>query len=178
MKFVMESAKDDRLSGFEQQSMARLPGAQHGMVEQESRLAVMVGAQACLLDLREVAEVVHCLPITPVPRTQEWYLGLANVRGSLISVTDLSHCCGAASTVPGQHSRLIILPAGLASQCAFLVSGVLGLRYLRDMRLSDAPRASAQWPFGQHYLDRDMVEWTEIRLASIVADTRFLDVGR
>ena len=38
----------------------------------------------------QVAEVVHPPAITPLPNTPDWLLGVANLRGEIISVADLS----------------------------------------------------------------------------------------
>ena len=36
-----------------------------------------------------VAEVVGSIPVTPLPNVPEWLLGIANLRGDIISVVDL-----------------------------------------------------------------------------------------
>ncbi len=38
---------------------------------------------------KQVAEVTHPLAVTPLPNAPEWLLGIANLRGEIISVADL-----------------------------------------------------------------------------------------
>ena len=47
--------------------------------------------------LGEVSEVIYPPKYTPVPNTQSWVKGLANIRGRLLSVSDLAHFISGAA---------------------------------------------------------------------------------
>jgi twitching motility protein PilI len=58
------------------------------------QLGVEIGGERYLLDLLEAGEIVPVPALTSVPLTQPWYLGLANIRGSLVGVIDLARFFG------------------------------------------------------------------------------------
>lgn len=71
---------------------------------------------------RQVAEVVRPLPFTPLPNSPEWLHGIANLRGAIISVFNLSKLFKKRIAPASLKSRLIVLkPTEFAASIAFLV---------------------------------------------------------
>ncbi len=170
---VSEQWKYGRLHEFQARLLERMDAARDGYGMRDSRLGVMVGNTRCLLALSEAGEIVNLMPVTKVPLTKEWYLGLANVRGNLIGVVDLDAYMGGPLQAPGKNSRVIVVSAALSVTSGFMVSSVLGLRHIQEMtRRKDSENETAKC-----YLDGDMNEWTEISLAAILENPRFLHVG-
>ena len=62
-----------------------------------------------LIRLADAGEVIAVPPIVPVPLTQRWFLGIANIRGNLFSVIDFAAFLGRESVVQGALARLILL---------------------------------------------------------------------
>ena len=123
------------------------------------------------------ADVVTTSVITQVPLTQDWYLGLLNVRGNLISVVDFARFLGQPATVPDKESRIVAFAPGLAFNCGLLVTRVLGLRNVAEMETKDQTgEGDAQWTT-HRYVDREAQEWTELDLSLVVQDPQFLHVG-
>lgn len=56
-----------------------------------SGIAFEMRGQYFVAPLGEVSEVIYPPKYTPVPNTQSWVKGLANIRGRLLSVSDLAH---------------------------------------------------------------------------------------
>ncbi len=78
--------------------------------------------------LDHVSEVLPCPAYTPVPGTRSWLKGIANVRGTLVSIVDLPEYFGKEPVRLDERARLLILNVpGLNS--ALLVNDVLGLRH-------------------------------------------------
>lgn len=177
MDLAPEQWKNGRLHEFQERLLKRMEAARDGSGMRDSRLGVMVGDKRCLLDLREAGEIVSLMPVTKVPLTKDWYLGLANVRGNLIGVVDLERFYGGELHVSGKGSRVIVLSASLSVTAGFLVSTVLGLRHIQDMTLQETVQKEAESSMEKRYLDRDLKEWTEVSFASIIEDARFLHVG-
>ena len=113
-----------------------------------------------------------------MPLTADWFLGLTNLRGNLISVVDLARFQGQAATVIDKDSRVVAFAPALGFNCGLLVSRVLGLRNIAGMTLRNpAPVAdNAPW-LARHYVDREAQEWTGLDLSLIAQDSRFLHVG-
>jgi chemotaxis signal transduction protein len=54
------------------------------------RYGVVVGGQRLLLDGSGDVRVMNPVATSPLPNTHSWFLGLANVRGTLVPVYDLA----------------------------------------------------------------------------------------
>jgi twitching motility protein PilI len=155
-----------RLRQYQVQLLERMQAARNNAGARVNQLGVQMGPERFLLDLTQVGEIVPVPSITVVPLTQPWYLGLANVRGNLISVIDLARYQNNAETAIGSDSRIITFANGLGFNCGLLVSRVYGLRHAAGMESS-----------GERLRDADAIEWTPLDLAALVSDTRFLHVG-
>src|SRR3974390_1468591 len=93
---TMEDArKSGKLREFSERLASRLQAAPSPLGE-APRLAVRIGPDAYVLDMNTAGRIVTAPPITPVPWTKPWYLGLANVRGRLVGVVDLPSLAGGA----------------------------------------------------------------------------------
>jgi twitching motility protein PilI len=145
-----------------------MQAAKTGAAEGGRELGVMIGGRLCLLDLTQISEIVPLQTATPVPLTQDWYLGLANIRGHLTGVIDLARYQqrGGGDAAPAER-RLITFAPGLGFNCALLVERVLGLRKLADMEAVE----------GDEFRDGEGQSWLRIDLAQLVQEPRFVQVG-
>lgn len=171
-------ARRTRLREFQAQLVARMQAARANANAQVNQLGVMIGNRPFLLNLQEAGEILSVGAIAKVPLTHDWFLGLANVRGNLISVVDLARFQGQVSTPIERESRIIVFAPTLSFNCGLLVSRVLGLRNVAEMRVQDADAEHSVAPWcAQQYADRDSRVWTELNLSLIVQDQQFLQVG-
>ena len=155
-----------RLRQYQVQLLERMQAARSNAGARINQLGVMIGTERFLLDLTQIGEIVPVPLVTVVPLTQPWYLGLANIRGNLISVIDLGRYQSQGETAISSDSRVVTFAGGLGFNCGLLVARVYGLRHAGDMETS-----------GARLRDADAVEWTPLDLAALVRDTRFLHVG-
>jgi twitching motility protein PilI len=165
------AARRTRLRLYQEQLLERMQAARNGAGASVAQLGLAIGGARYLVDLAEVGEIVAPVPVTPVPLTRPWYLGLANVRGSLLGVIDLAGYLDAghvaAAAVPGSTPRLLVFAPGLGLNCALLASAVYGLRHAGTMtRDGDALR------------DADGNTWMPLSLAALVREERFLHIAR
>lgn len=167
-----------RLREFQTKLVERMQAASSGAGTQASQLGVMIGQTRWLLNLQEAGEIVSVGQITTVPLTQEWFLGLTNIRGNLISVIDLARFCGMTPTPVDKESRIVAFAPSLSFNSGLLVSRVMGLRNLADMELQqdEGQGAAAPWA-ARRYRDGESQVWTALDLSLIVQDPKFLHVG-
>jgi len=165
-----------RLREFQSRLLERMQAVRSGSDSGVSRLGVMLGDSRWLLDLQQAGEIVSVGNVTPVPLTQDWYLGLANIRGNLTSVIDFARFQGSAPSAIDKESRIVAFAPALSFNSALLVSRVLGLRNVAEMEARDAGADAAPWA-GLQYTDRDGQIWTQLDLSLLVQDSRFLHVG-
>lgn len=157
-----------RLRQYQVQLLERMQAAKTGATEGGRELGVMIGGRLCLLDLTQISEIVPLQPATPVPLTQDWYLGLSNIRGHLTGVIDLARYQqrSPGDAAPAER-RLITFAPGLGFNCALLVERVLGLRKLAEMEAVE----------GDEFRDGEGQSWLRIDLAQLVQEPRFVQVG-
>jgi len=162
------AARRTRLRLYQEQLLEKMQAAKTGTGASAGQLGLAIGATRYLVDLLEVGEIVAPAPLTAVPLTQPWYLGLANVRGSLLGVIDLARYLGdKASPGAAATPRLVVFAPHLGFNCALLATGVYGLR-----------QASAMERSGDALRDADGNAWTPLSLAALVREQRFLQVAR
>jgi twitching motility protein PilI len=159
-----------RLRAYQEQLLERMQAARTSNGARAHQLGVEIGSVRYLLDLVQAGEIVRLPPLAPVPLTQSWYLGLANVRGMLVGVVDLARYLdeGAATeALPAAGgARVITFSPSLGFPGALLVGRVIGLRHAADMRPQDGLLR-----------DADGWDWTPLDLAALVRDERFLQVA-
>lgn len=166
-----------RLREFQTKLVERMQAATSGVASHASQLGVMIGQTRWLLNLQEAGEIVSIGQITKVPLTQDWFLGLTNIRGNLVSVVDLARFRGMAPTPIDKESRVVAFAPSLSFNSGLLVSRVMGLRSVTEMELQpDNEAGDTPWAV-KRYLDRESHVWTELDLSLIVQDPHFLHVG-
>jgi len=98
-----------------------------------SGLGFRVADLQLVTPLDHVSEVLPCPPVTPVPGTKRWLKGIANVRGTLVTIVDLPEFFDKETVRLDDRSRLLILNIpGLST--ALLVNEVVGLRHFDEAR--------------------------------------------
>ena len=97
-----------------------------------SKLGIQVGATRWLVDLADTAEVIPAPALAQVPLTRNWFLGVTSVRGNLYSVVDFRGFTEGVATVPGEHSRLLLLADKYRIYSGLLVDRILGLELGAD----------------------------------------------
>ena len=89
-------AKRGSLSEFQAHLAKRLAGASDQAAA--GLLGVLSGTDYWLLNLSDSGEVVPLPPLSSVPLTRPWFVGIANIRGNLYAVADFSAFQGKEAT--------------------------------------------------------------------------------
>ncbi len=88
-----------------------------------------------------VQEVGEVLEITPVPNVPDWLLGVANLRGDIISMVNLHVFLGLEPSEYRQSNRMLVTQAGPDNMViGLIVDQVSAIRFLEGDRIS-APTA-------------------------------------
>jgi twitching motility protein PilI len=141
-------------------------------------LAVECEGHGFLLPLAEAGEIFQAGAIMRVPHARHWFLGVANLRGSLTGVIDLAGFLGlrGARAQRDPQARLIALNPGLELNAALLVDRLAGLRNAEQ--LTDAQPVAGPAPeyAGPRWRDATGRHWQELRLAALAFDERFTNI--
>ncbi|MCW5634825.1 MAG: chemotaxis protein CheW [Rubrivivax sp.] len=145
-------------------------------------LAVESGGIGFLLGLADAGEIFPLSALKPVPHTQSWFVGVANLRGGLHGVVDLAAFLGLrAPTLPEsvrEHARLVALNPALGAQCALLVERLAGLRLPEQLQRQDAADEATRPAFaGPVWRDADGRMWQELDLQALARHEQFLGIS-
>ncbi|WP_374511930.1 chemotaxis protein CheW [Niveibacterium sp.] len=168
-------AKRISLREFQQDLSNRLAGTKNAPAK-PALLAVLAGGEGWLVDLADTGEILAVPPIAPVPLTQDWFRGLANVRGNLFSVVDFPAFLGLSQVVTGSESRLLLVGARLGVNTALLVSRAIGLRNPDDFDVDPRFHDPRPWVAGGLRDSQDRL-WKRLSVRQLLAEQRFLDAS-
>ena len=149
---------------------------------QASWLAVESAGSRYLFPLAQSGEIFPFASAHPVPYTQDWFLGVANLRGGLYGVIDFaSFVAGRAPTMRSDatraESRLVALNSVLEVNCALLIDRLSGLRSMEAFASSSQPPDGSPPYFGSGYTDAAGGYWQEINLQVLSQQPQFLSIG-
>src|SRR5690606_38252485 len=116
-------AKRLSLRDFQESLSARLQSARRGETA-PPMLGFRAGARRWLLESPDSGEAVPVPTLSPVPLTQPWFAGMANIRGGLHAVVDFAQFAGAAPVPRGERSRLLLVGARHGINSALLVEAI------------------------------------------------------
>lgn len=151
----------------------------------QSWLAVECRGHGLLLPLEQAGEIFALVPLLPVPHTQPWFAGVANLRGGLHGVVDLARFLGlpdaTASEAGREQTRLIALGAALGLNVALMVDRLAGLRAIDqlhpDSDAGDLAHAAARPSFAPtRWRDHDGRSWQALDLDALAHDVRFVSI--
>lgn len=96
--------------------------------EIRGRLALRLAPWNLLFSMDDVAEIVPVPRVTRVPGVKRWLLGIANLRGKVISVSDLRDFLTGRPTPQLPGSQVVVVRAG-EWDYGLLVDEVIGMRH-------------------------------------------------
>lgn len=142
-------------------------------------VAFRLGSYHLVVARNDIREVITWPGVTAVPRAKSWLRGVANVRGQLIPVTDLSEWAGLGSVRRSRTNRVLVInhpdiPAGL------LVDQVVGFRRFAhndsaEGRSADLPAPITPYMLGAYA--REDEQWTVVGLHELVESEAFLQAA-
>ena len=151
---------------------------------QLSWLAVECAGQGFLVPLTSAGEIFPSGALLPVPHTQPWFLGVANLRGQLHGVVDLAAFLGLRLPLPRdalrEQARLLAFNPALGSHSAVLVDRLAGLRSAAQLKpeLPDDPMAPTRPAFASvRWRDAEDRAWQEIDLTALARHPQFLAIA-
>lgn len=128
------------LAAYERRSLAHDPGVPEQIEAPGLWRAIgfRVGDRHFVSGIDEISEIlISPPPVTSIPATRSWLMGVANVRGNLIAVVDLKQFLFDQRThITGRARVLVVKQAG--GNVGLLVDELVGQRNLTDADRVDA----------------------------------------
>jgi purine-binding chemotaxis protein CheW len=116
----------------------------------EKQLTFFLGNEEYGVAITKVQEIIRAVPITPMPNTQPFILGLVNLRGRVVPVVDLSRRLGMEKSQVGPLSCIVVV------RCKELHVGLLIDRMNEVVPL--APSQVESTPIFGEDVDRELVK--------------------
>ncbi|MBT8048043.1 MAG: purine-binding chemotaxis protein CheW [Xanthomonadales bacterium] len=167
-----------KLLEYEKRSTHFSPGARSGSgpSEEWSGVTFSVGNIRMTCNIDRIGEILPCPQPTPVPGAKPWIIGLANVRGELLTVVDLAWFLTGIRTPLTARNRLLATSLNKAP-IGLLIDEVFGQRHFLD---SDAVPAELEEDSflgevvsKQHNLGNET--WQELNLDQLFNSAEFLN---
>ena len=138
MKLNGNNTAFDKLLEYEKRSESFSAGKNDGSgpAQEWSGVTFGLGESRLACDIDRIHEILPLPQATPVPGAKPWIIGLANVRGSLLTIVDLGWILTGERSPITLRSRLLAISLHKAP-IGLLIDEVFGQRHFLD---SDAVR--------------------------------------
>ncbi len=127
--------------------------------------------QEFCIDIMAIREIRGWAPVTPMPHTPPYVLGLINLRGAVIPVIDMACRLGMKMTEPSERSAIIVTDIA-GKLVGLLVEQVSDMMSIRAEDLQPAPEII---PEGQRAFCRGIVALEKTMVCFLNLDTVIAD---
>ena len=122
-----------KLSEYDRRSRSFAPDPESSGAPSDewSGVTFSLGDTRLACNIARISEILPCPQSTPVPGAKPWIVGLANVRGELLTVIDLAHFLSGQRAAVTGRSRLLATSINRAP-VGLLIDDVFGQRRFLD----------------------------------------------
>lgn len=154
------------------QSAIELPPVQAAQTH-ETGLGFNLLDQRFVASMDEVSELMRVPQVTRIPGVKNFVIGVANVRGRLMTVIDLALFVGEASSLP-RSLRRVLAVEDEENLMGFMIDESLGMQHFPADAYStegmEVPDRFSSFVAGGYQIAG--VQWPVLRLSSLVTDPR------
>lgn len=168
----------DLLLEYERRNLGRGDGAEiddDADVVIAGRLAFRIGSWSLMFAMNEVAEIIPVPRISRVPGVKSWLLGIANLRGTVISIIDLHRFLSQTATAVTSSSRIIVVTKD-EWLYGLLVDEVIGMRHFgAEGSTAELNQIDADvHPYLVEVFRAEDRIWAALSVGRLLSDPRFM----
>ena len=143
-------------------------------------VAFQVNQLRLFCEVDNILQVAESPAVVTVPQTKPWIRGIANLKGEMYSVCDLSLFAGFKMRIARGKGNLILINHPDA-HVALLVDKVIGFRYFdeKDITQEQLEQVDELGEFMTHVdkvYDVDGYKWCKLNINHLMNSVRFLEV--
>ena len=160
---------------------------QFGLAQQEADasyshgLAFNVGLHQYIIPIADIDEVIAISNLTSIPHTPSWLMGLANVRGNLVTLLDLHDYIFQSTSKVAARSKRALLVKTDTHFYGLVIDSIIGMKsFHRDQGSDQVPEG-----FDPNYIDfisafySSGEEWYAVlSVENLLLDERFQRINR
>lgn len=138
-----------------------------------------INGQRMVAPLGEVAEILSMPEYTSMPLVQPWLLGLANVRGRLLPLTDLAKFLDLPNLTTQDKLRKVLVIDHHTVFSGLIVDNVFGIeQFTRKQYHPEAiDSASPFAPYNHGKFSKDEQDWFVFMPSLLAQDQRYIDAA-
>lgn len=138
-----------------------------------------LGNAYLVASIGEINEILSLPPVTPVPGTKAWLLGIANVRGNLLPIVHLRGLLEGEAFRGNERTRVLSVKHQPGANVGIVVDEVLGQKsFLEENR--QAPRAYLDSPISAlipHEYTVGPITWGVFSVGQLVKSAEFMQAA-
>ena len=157
---------------------ARESGRQGGQQYDWRGVVFEVGGQRLVAPMGEISEVLSMPEYTSMPLVQPWLLGIANVRGRLLPLTDLAQFLNVPSRQKMSQRKVMVVDHPTIFS-GLLVDQVLGIeQFTRAQYCAESiDRYSPFAPYNHGKFSKGTQDWYVFMPSLLAQDSRYIDAS-
>lgn len=158
---------------------ARKSGRRGGQEFDWQGVVFELGGQRMVAPMGQVSEVLTMPEYTSLPLVKPWMLGIANIRGRLLPLTDLSQFLQVPSHLTQMSQRKVIVIEHDAVFSGLLVDRVLGIeQFTQDQYRAEAIDANSPFaPYNHGKFFKNDQDWYTFMPSLLVQDLQYADAA-
>ncbi|MGP4714286.1 chemotaxis protein CheW [Psychrobacter sp. DM8] len=158
---------------------ARKSGRRGGQESDWQGLVFDIGGQRLIAPMGEVSEVLMMPEYTTMPLVKPWMLGIANIRGRLLPLTDMSKFLQIPSMRTQMSQRKVLVIDHETMFSGLLVDQVLGIeQFSQDQYRAEAIDSQSPFaPYNHGKFYKDEQDWFIFMPSLLAQDKRYSDAA-
>lgn len=158
---------------------ARKSGRHGGQESDWQGVVFEIGGQRLVAPMGQVSEVLTMPEYTSMPLVQPWMLGIANIRGRLLPLTDLSQFLQVPSHLAQMSQRKVIVIDHDSVFSGLLVDQVIGIeQFTRSQYRPEALDSQSPFaPYNHGKFFKDEQDWYTFMPDLLAQDPRYIDAA-
>lgn len=167
-----------KLLEYEKRSSGFAPGSKNGggPADEWSGVTFSLGGSRLACNIDRIAEILPCPQSTPVPGAKAWIVGLANVRGELLTLIDMGRYLTGVRSPITASSRVLATSLNRAP-VGLLIDEVFGQRHFLDSEAvpAELPEDSPLRSVVSKQYELGTETWHELDLERLFNTAEFLN---
>ncbi len=148
------------------------------LLEMWNGIAFRIGDIGLIAPMDEIVEILHMPSLTFAPNTKNWVLGIANVRGNLLPVMDMTGFLYGKNTIISKRSRILVVNHA-SVYSGLVVDEVFGMRHFeKESWLKKLPKHNpAISPFVERCYQTNERNWMVFGMHKLAESPLFMQAG-
>lgn len=144
------------------------------LADQWQGIAFLCGHESFIIPLKYIVEIIPSPEVMVIPGVKPWFLGVANLRGDMLPITDLQYLLGFAKTPIEKYTPVLVIHYE-GELSGMLVQKVMGLYSLSQAKphLFSLNRGSPFAPYASEVIQQGKSYFPLLAIDKLIDDPIF-----